>query len=83
MGARVYSYIRFSDARQAAGHSSERQGEFAARWAAQHGLQLDDQLTMRDEGLSAYHQRHITPTARLKSLQIQHLLQKHQRRSTH
>ena len=63
MGARVYSYIRFSDARQAAGHSSERQGEFAARWAAQHGLQLDDQLTMRDEGLSAYHQRHITQGA--------------------
>lgn len=63
MGAKVYSYVRFSDARQAAGHSSERQSEFAARWAAEHGLQLDDQLTMRDEGLSAYHQRHITQGA--------------------
>lgn len=63
MGARVYSYIRFSDARQAAGHSSERQRDFAARWAAEHGLELDEQLTMRDEGLSAYHQRHITQGA--------------------
>ena len=56
---KVYSYIRFSDARQAAGASSERQRAYAERWAAEHGLQLDDQLSMRDEGLSAYHERHI------------------------
>ena len=37
-----------------------RQAEYARRWAAEHGLVLDDALTMRDEGLSAYHQRHIT-----------------------
>ena len=32
---------------------------YAAKWAAEHGLQLDDKLSLRDEGLSAYHQRHI------------------------
>lgn len=51
--------MRFSDPRQAAGHSRERQEAYAARWAAEHGLQLDDKLTMLDEGLSAYHQRHV------------------------
>lgn len=59
MGGLVYSYTRFSDPRQASGHSSERQAAYAARWAAEHGLQLDESLSMRDEGLSAYHQRHI------------------------
>lgn len=57
--ARVYSYIRFSDARQAAGASSERQAEYARRWAEEHGLELDTTLSMRDEGLSAFHQRHV------------------------
>lgn len=51
--------MRFSDPRQAAGHSSERQMAYAAKWAAEHGLRLDDSLTLRDEGLSAYHQRHV------------------------
>lgn len=55
----VYSYTRFSDPRQALGHSSERQMAYAAKWAAEHGLLLDDTLSLRDEGLSAYHQRHI------------------------
>ncbi len=55
----VYSYMRFSDPRQASGHSSERQKAYAAQWAAEHGLQLDESLSLRDEGLSAYHQRHV------------------------
>jgi DNA invertase Pin-like site-specific DNA recombinase len=59
MAGLVYSYLRFSDPRQAAGHSSERQAAYAARWAAEHGLQLDESLTLRDEGLSAYHQWHV------------------------
>lgn len=29
------------------------------KWASEHGLQLDSSLTLRDEGLSAYHQQHI------------------------
>ena len=55
----VYSYMRFSDPRQATGHSSERQLAYAAKWATEHGLLLDESLSMRDEGLSAYHQRHV------------------------
>jgi len=51
--------MRFSDPRQASGHSSERQMAYAAQWAAEHGLLLDETLSLRDEGLSAYHQRHI------------------------
>jgi DNA invertase Pin-like site-specific DNA recombinase len=56
---RVYSYIRFSDAKQATGASVDRQSAYAERWAAEHGLQLDTQLSMRDEGLSAFHERHV------------------------
>ncbi|MFT0167546.1 recombinase family protein [Paraburkholderia mimosarum] len=56
---RVYSYLRFSSAQQAKGSSADRQLAYAARWAAENGYQLDDSLSMRDEGLSAFHQRHI------------------------
>ena len=59
MDGLVYSYMRFSDPRQAAGHSGERQRAYAARWAEEHGLLLDDTLSLKDEGLSAYHQKHI------------------------
>lgn len=55
----VYSYLRFSDPKQAAGSSADRQLEHAAKWAAEHGMELDSSLSLRDEGLSAYHQRHI------------------------
>lgn len=57
--AKVYSYLRFSDPKQAAGNSAERQIQYAQQWAAANGLPLDESLTLRDEGLSAYHQRHI------------------------
>lgn len=57
--ARLYSYIRFSTPEQAQGSSSARQSEYAERYAAENGLQLDTSLSMRDEGLSAYHQAHI------------------------
>lgn len=57
--ARVYSYLRFSDPRQAAGSSADRQAEYAQRWAAARGLVLDESLSMADHGLSAYHQRHV------------------------
>lgn len=63
MTARVYSYLRFSDPKQAAGSSVDRQTEYARRWAAERGLVLDEALSMRDEGLSAYHQRHVTQGA--------------------
>lgn len=57
--ARVYSYLRFSDPRQSSGHSAERQVQYARTWAADRGLHLDESLSLRDEGLSAYHQRHV------------------------
>lgn len=56
---RVYSYLRFSDPKQSSGHSIERQLAFAKKWADDNQAELDTDLTMRDEGLSAYHQRHI------------------------
>ena len=57
--SRLYSYIRFSTAEQADGSSGSRQAEYAARYAHDNGLVLDESLSMRDEGLSAYHQTHI------------------------
>lgn len=51
--------MRFSAAKQAAGSSIERQAEYARRWAEEQGRMLDDSLTMKDEGLSAYHQKHV------------------------
>lgn len=59
MTPKVYSYMRFSDVRQAAGASSDRQRAYAVKWAAEHGLALDENLSMRDEGMSAFHQRHV------------------------
>jgi len=61
--AKVYSYLRFSDPKQAAGSSADRQLEYAARWAEARGLVLDSSLSLRDEGLSAFHQRHVTAGA--------------------
>lgn len=58
-GARVYSYLRFSDPRQSTGSSADRQLQYAQSWAASKGLTLDDTLSLRDEGLSAYHERHV------------------------
>lgn len=57
---KVYSYLRFSDPKQAAGSSADRQTEYAQRWAAARGLVLDEALSMSDHGLSGYHQRHVT-----------------------
>ena len=61
--ARVYSYLRFSDPKQASGSSIDRQIAYAIRWASEHGMALDETLSLRDEGLSAYHQKHITQGA--------------------
>ena len=50
----VYSYIRFSSAEQANGHSMDRQMDYAKKYAETNNLLLDESLTMKDEGLSAY-----------------------------
>lgn len=52
--------MRFSDPKQASGSSIDRQLEYAKRWAAEHDMALDSELSMQDAGLSAYHQRHVT-----------------------
>lgn len=59
ISARVYSYLRFSDPRQSTGGSADRQLLYAQTWAAGRGLVLDESLSLRDEGLSAYHQQHV------------------------
>lgn len=56
---KVYSYLRFSDPKQASGSSADRQLAYAQKWAADRGMALDEALSLRDEGLSAYHQRHV------------------------
>ena len=63
INSRVYSYLRFSDPKQAAGNSIERQLQYAEKWAAERNLPLDTSLTLRDEGLSAFHQKHVTQGA--------------------
>lgn len=57
--SRVYSYLRFSDPKQALGSSADRQLQYAQRWASTHMMELDQSLSLKDEGLSAYHQRHV------------------------
>jgi hypothetical protein len=54
---RAYSYIRFSTPEQAKGDSLQRQTDAARAWAARHGLELDEELTFRDEGVSAANAR--------------------------
>lgn len=51
--------MRFSDPKQATGNSVDRQLNYAKKWAEERNLLLDESLTLRDEGLSAYHQRHV------------------------
>src|SRR6266568_3959242 len=51
---RAYSYVRFSTSQQAAGASLQRQTEKAAKYALEHGLELDTELNMTDAGVSAY-----------------------------
>lgn len=61
--AKVYSYRRFSDMAQQKGASVARQDAFAQSWADKHGIELDAELSMLDEGLSAFHQKHVSKGA--------------------
>ncbi|MFP3549684.1 recombinase family protein [Paraburkholderia sp. SIMBA_049] len=56
----VFSYIRFSSARQAAGTSKQRQDDYAATWASRHNLPLDTTLKMFDKGRSAFKGEHLS-----------------------
>lgn len=59
MMTKAFSYIRFSTAEQASGDSLRRQTEAARRYAAKHGLELDETLAFTDPGLSAYRGRNV------------------------
>lgn len=56
---RAYSYIRFSTPEQSKGHSLQRQMEAAKQYADKHGLELDEDLTYLDAGVSAYAAQNI------------------------
>ncbi|MGA2935987.1 MAG: recombinase family protein, partial [Syntrophobacteraceae bacterium] len=58
MTPKAYSYIRFSTPDQLNGDSLRRQLDLSKRYAAQHGLVLDENLNLQDLGLSAYHGEH-------------------------
>lgn len=50
----AYSYLRFSSAEQAKGDSIRRQVETTAEWCRRNGVLLDESLSLRDEGVSAF-----------------------------
>lgn len=62
----AYSYVRFSSAEQAKGASLARQLEAAEAYAKEHDLLLDDKLTFRDMGVSAYKRHNIEEGGDLK-----------------
>ena len=51
---RAYSYLRFSTPEQSKGDSFRRQMSMAVAYASKHGLDLDQQLTFHDVGVSAF-----------------------------
>jgi DNA invertase Pin-like site-specific DNA recombinase len=54
---KAYSYLRFSTPEQMKGDSLRRQSQLALEYVARHGLELDDQLTLHDLGVSAFRGR--------------------------
>lgn len=52
--AKAYSYLRFSTPEQRKGDSFRRQWEKAQSYAERHGLDLDEDLTFHDIGVSAF-----------------------------
>lgn len=56
---RAYSYIRFSTPEQQTGDSFRRQYELSQAYAELHGLILDERLTYRDLGVSAFDKSNV------------------------
>jgi DNA invertase Pin-like site-specific DNA recombinase len=56
---KVYSYRRFSTPEQLQGDSLRRQTAMAAAWAAARGLELDEELTFEDLGVSAFRGKNV------------------------
>jgi DNA invertase Pin-like site-specific DNA recombinase len=65
--AKVFSYVRFSSAKQAAGDSEARQMKAAKAFAAEQSLELADpaEYLFFDRGRSAYKGKHIDDTSEL------------------
>ena len=63
---RAYSYIRFSTPEQLKGDSLRRQLDLSARYAQDHGLVLDEQLTFRDLGISAFDKSNLGSSGKLR-----------------
>lgn len=59
----AYSYIRFSKGLQAKGDSFRRQFEATRDYCAKHRMILDDKLTFRDLGVTAYTGKNLTDGA--------------------
>ena len=58
--ARAYSYIRFSSGEQIKGDSQRRQLDDSRKYALEHELELDEELTFRDLGVSGFKGRNVT-----------------------
>jgi DNA invertase Pin-like site-specific DNA recombinase len=56
---KAYSYLRFSTPEQSKGDSQRRQTQLAEAYASRHGLGLDNRLTFKDLGVSAYQGRNL------------------------
>jgi DNA invertase Pin-like site-specific DNA recombinase len=56
----AYSYVRFSTREQLKGDSLRRQVDLSANFAKKHGLLLDEKLTFRDLGISAFDKSNVT-----------------------
>ncbi len=54
----AYSYLRFSSPQQASGDSVRRQVEKTEAWCRRNNVQLDQSMSLRDEGVSAYKGKH-------------------------
>ncbi len=63
---RAFSYIRFSTPDQIKGDSLRRQLELSARYAQEHGLALDEKLTFRDLGVSAFDKSNLGSDGKLR-----------------
>jgi DNA invertase Pin-like site-specific DNA recombinase len=66
---RAYSYIRFSSPEQLRGDSLRRQAALSEGYCRRHGLVLDDTLTLRDLGVSAFRSRNAKQGALAAFLQ--------------
>jgi len=64
---KAYSYIRFSTPEQIKGDSLRRQTELSAKYALEHNLNLDESLTFRDLGVSAFNKSNLSSGGQLRA----------------